>query len=300
MQLYTSLVRLKQAMNGGQMPPMTPVPESVHHIIDPALTIGLGALMEDEEKGLRCPVRSCGEWFHNLGQHIRKTHTAVGCDGVRRALEIPSTAALLSTRHIEARKTQSATAANRARLTDPELRRRALQARSVRAVAARRARSYSRNSRSTGRRNLANSCRAQLSHALIDLHHRLGRSPSVREAKIELGSEFVSRVETVFGTWTSAVAQCGLEAVKVGRPAVKTHAVLTALGSYFDAHQQLPRRTQADAPTRAPLIPSSLTIKRALGEPTWEDCMRKAARLLGIRDGRYGLQPFPEERESAA
>ena len=38
--LYTSLVRAKQELNDGVLPPMTPVPENVQHFIDPAFTPG--------------------------------------------------------------------------------------------------------------------------------------------------------------------------------------------------------------------------------------------------------------------
>ena len=58
--LYTSLIRAKQELNDGVLPPMTPVPENVQHFIDPAFTPGLGALEEDPEKGLRCPVKGWG------------------------------------------------------------------------------------------------------------------------------------------------------------------------------------------------------------------------------------------------
>jgi hypothetical protein len=98
MQLYTSLVRLKQAMNGGQLPPMMPVAQEALRFIDPSCTPGLGALEEDAEKGLLCPVRGCGRWFVHLTRHLNMTHSDIGgASGVRQLLSIPENAALYST-----------------------------------------------------------------------------------------------------------------------------------------------------------------------------------------------------------
>ena len=97
--LYTSLTNLKREMNGGRMPPMTPIPERALAVIDPALTPGLGALEEDPEKGLRCPVRGCGKWAHALSSHITSAHRNIGgVRGFKRMMSIPRTAALLSRR----------------------------------------------------------------------------------------------------------------------------------------------------------------------------------------------------------
>jgi hypothetical protein len=34
-QLYTTLVMVKMALNDGSLPPMTPIPENIQHIITP-------------------------------------------------------------------------------------------------------------------------------------------------------------------------------------------------------------------------------------------------------------------------
>lgn len=295
MQLYTSLVQLKRAMNGGQMPPMTPLPESVHHLIDPAFTIGLGALTEEAEKGLRCPVRGCGKWFQSLQSHLNTVHRGTGgASAVRRALEIPDGAPLVSKKLSEVRKADT-----QRRMAEgawvPGRARRALKS------APRPAKeSYRRGRSGMGVRNLRNSCVAQLSHALIDLHHELGRSPTVDEAIAKFGHGWMHAVRATFGSFGNAKAQCGLE-VYHGKPKrTPLETVLTALETYHAINGTLPSADQACDPRRTPVIPTYHTIRKALGEPTWYDCMRKAARILGIRDGRYGLQPFPDERESAA
>jgi hypothetical protein len=282
MQLYTSLVRLKQAMQNGATPPMTPIPESVHHIIDPAFTIGLGAITEDPVKGLRCPVRGCGTWHHVLSHHITSSHRSLGVDGVRRALSLPATMRLVSMAHSTRLR---AAAASR---PQSDRQRAAFRPGSRKGTVRRSA------SGTVGQRNMRDRCQAQLAHRLIDLRNTLGRTPTQAEAISAWGGHSVVReIEKVYGTWNNALVQCGMT---VRRKVDLTVAdALEGLRAYHSVHGVLPSIRQAAAPTRTPLVMSHNTIKKLLGEPTWYDCMRKAARSLGIRDGRYGLTPFADE-----
>lgn len=290
--LYTPLVRLKQAMNDGTLPPMTPVPESVHDIIDPAFTIGLGALDEDPEKGLRCPVRGCGEWMQSLRRHIRTAHPVVGVSGVCRALSIPERTPLMSQRTLALLSEKTKASGNLPRL--PSLSRRQ---RSEMAVRARQTQKVAHAT--MGARNLRNSCVAQLTHKLLDLKNRLGRTPVYREAALLISDNFGKEALAVFGSWNNALAHAGISENR--RRGWTPEQVIEALGAYYAANGVLPSNAQCRHTTRLPLLPTDVTIKKVLGEPTWYDCMRKAARILGIRDGRYGLLPFPDEerRESA-
>lgn len=296
MQLYTSLVRLKQAMNGGALPPMTPVPESVHHLIDPAFVPGLGALAEDPEKGLRCPVRGCGEWLQSLGQHAAWKHKDIGgANGIRDALSIPRTAPLVSqttrSRLVAANARQAAEGKRRTLQGQPE-HLRSSRSRAKRTAANRAAKN------TVGFLNLLDSCEAQTANKLIDLQNSLGRSPSKKDAVTVLGPYLIHRIVRVFGSWNSAKAQLGLEVMQRYRR-YTVDEVLAMLQAYYDVHGRLPSAHAVSRRRTDPVLPRRKPMMRALDEPTWYDCMRKAARMLGIRDGRYGLQPFEQPSEAA-
>lgn len=295
MELYTSLVQLKQAMNGGQLPPMTPVPENVQHLIDPTLTIGMGALMEDAEKGLRCPVRACGAWMHRLQRHWDTRHADIGgSQALRRALSLPHTVKLVSQQ--SAAKTRDMTVARQAAGAFPVGRARsdlAALSKFANAVPRRRTRT------TVAYKNLANNCVAQLSHRLIDLNHRVGRSPSENDARVSWGPEgdkMVGRIIRAFGTWNNAKAMCGLEAYTRGGRAKSRAAVMAGLSAYYDIHNCLPTVATVRQRHLRPLLPSDRAIMRALRAKSWQEAMEYAASLLNIYGGRYGL---PEKKKSA-
>lgn len=293
MQLYTSLVRLKQAMNGGTLPPMTPVPENVRHIIDPAFTPGLGALTEDTDKGLRCPVKGCGRYYQSLGPHLNQTHRDLGgAREIQRVLSLPHTARLESQRRTAARaqvmKEMNERGLSRgAPLTD-EHRQRARRVSGQRCGKAR---------RTTGYKNLKDNCDAQLSHKLIDLHHRLGRSPTQDEGIAIYNAGFVKALRAVYGTWANAKAQCGLEVYRQHGRRMTSEGVLDALEAWYQAHGSLPRSMDATARChRTPLLPNYQIILEKLNADSWPEAMRRAASLLNIYGGRYGLP----KRDTAA
>lgn len=279
MELYTSLIRLKISLNNGVLPPMTPLTERAKKFIDPAFTPGMGALNEDVFKGLQCPVRGCGRWFHRLYQHLAYTHRNIGgCDAVRRALDIPATVSLASCWQ------------------------RALGVEHLRAVQAAgrwhpmHGNSSSRGRRSDGReaqksmvyRNIRDRCTAQVTHRLADLANKIGRSPSETEFAVEYGLALARHCKSVFGSWNSFLAQCELPQRR-GSPRWSLEGLLAAYGAYYDAHHSLPSFHQAHAPTRTPLIPMYETVYRVLGTRSWPEAMRRVAAALGIVGGRYGL-----------
>lgn len=299
MNLYTSLVRLKQSMNDGRLPPMTPVPASAHQLIDPAFTIGLGALYEDSEKGLRCPIRECGGFYHNLGLHLRASHgSAGGSTAVRSALDIPLSAPLLSQRLLETHRDNSARSFEQTRRSRPftlPVHGKATEARR------RQSRTIKADRLTVGARNLRDTCLAQLSHKLIDLHHRLGRTPSSQEARTLNSPGFVAAVTRSFGTWDAALAHCGLQRFDRGaRQRVSRDKVLESLSAYFAEHGCLPTQSQAYHPKRTPIIPTPPTIMRVMATKSWPEAMRRAASLLNIYGGRYGLPTHLLQKHSAA
>lgn len=289
--LYTSLLRLKMSMNGGELPPMTDIPLSAQEVIDPTFTIGLGAFSEDAEKGLRCPVRGCGVYRHTMSFHLTTKHADVGgAEGVARLLEIPRSVKLISSKF---RATKVAEAARR--MADGSLQRHLATIRGMqpdRMKDRTRANATLRTMfKGAGVRNLQNRCEAQMRHALIDLQNTLGRSPCISEASKMIGEGFVGQVIQVYGSWNAAKAQFGLDQYKRGqsKKEVPREAVLEALLAYHNVHGTLPNVNQAQRPNRAPLIPSRPTILKAMGTSLWPEAMRRAASLLNIYGGRYGL-----------
>lgn len=277
-ELYTSLSRLKQAM-GGTLPPMTPIPEHVQHIIDPSLTIGLGAIEEDERKGLRCPVRGCGQYFHRLKQHIDQKHADIGGSArVLGALEIPRKVSLTS---------QVGAATMRQARVDVKVRGSRVR---VSAETTRKSRdTRTANLRSMNGRNARNLCEAQVQERFERMERQLGRSPSMADA-CDLGERnFMYAVIELYGSWSAAKAQFGLAVRTAGgqRPRTDRNAVLRAMQAYYDVHGDLPLSTEIANPTRTPLTPCLMTILRTLSHRSWLDCAQEIAATLGIHSERY-------------
>jgi hypothetical protein len=277
MELYTSLVRLKQAMNGGELPPMTDIPEAVQSFIDPALTIGLGAFEEDAELGLRCPVRGCGEYFHALTRHLDDSHADVGgAARVREALQITRGPSLTSQ---VARKRRSDSSRRIVREAGKERFANKLRA----AQGPRGRRRAGKYASLAGFRNLRNNCDAQMRAKLDALATKLGRSPSINDTIAEYGESLVAAIKRVYGSWDNAKAQWGFATLEGGKPARHTcEAVLRGIRAFHAMHGRLPMVQEADNPTRAPLICCGKATRRALGAATWLDAMERAAALLEV------------------
>lgn len=283
MELYTSLVRLKQEMNNGVLPPMTPVPLASLALIDPALTIGQGGLFEDAEKGLRCPVRGCGKFSHFLATHLNKSHAGIGgASAVRAALDIPPRVSLVSAR---ARASREPVASRPKEVSVANLRR-------CRGTGP----AVSRTRNSVAYKNLIDRCLAQLSQKILSLADELGRAPTEGEFKQRHGEGAFHAVKNAFGSWSSAKAQFDLQVYdgrKIGndKRRIPRAAVLEALSAWHEAHGDLPLIT--DAANRdgrqAPYVPSVNVVLRAFDTSSWPEAMRRAAAVLNIFGGRYGL-----------
>jgi hypothetical protein len=274
------------AMNGGQMPPMTPLDERAKKFIEPAFTPGMGALEEDPEKGLRCPVRGCGRFFHLLATHISHEHRAIGgAAAVRAALDIPTRVSLLSAKQ---------------RLIQEDAARRRFEQR-VRSGTApippHRPRgtpkghgvSVSCSKRSTANRNLADRCQAQLAHRLADLTSEIGRTPSQREWRSRYPDVSEGFIRSAYGSWNSFLAQCGVLIRRGPNRHLTVDGVLDAMGAFHAEHGDLPSAYEAHFLHRAPIIPSRRAVLRAMGASTWEEAMSQVAAALNIVGGRYGL-----------
>lgn len=296
-ELYTSLVRAKQELNGGTLPAMTPVPERVHHIIDPDLTVGMGALTEDPDKGLQCPVRGCGRWLVNLRQHLNGSHADVGgAKGVLRALSIPENVPLKP---------------RAAREKQAEVMRRNIDTgkidpmEGVRLSAEKRSAYYKRGRRTkratTGTRNLTNTCEAQIAQRILLVAEKVGRSPSMKEA-VALDPPLRSAAIRVYGSWNAAKAAVGLKTYDGSGGKASAgwgygrSDVLEMLGEFYRAHGRLPTVSEGRSPTRTPVIPSRPTIIKHLKADSWRDAMDKVETALIAR----GIMPNPRTLDHAA
>lgn len=276
MELYTSLTQLKMAMNGGHVPPMTPVPVEIQKYIDPAQTIGMGALIEDEKKGLRCPVRGCDKWQHALTNHLNKKHRGIGgAAAILRWLSIPEGTSLVSRaakkrfRAGQAASYNASDPAHPGRLNLP----RGLGNDPISA------KKRSDAARSIHTLNHSNNCPAQVSHRLIDLEHKLRRAPLMEDAEKEFGRAFVKSVLKVYGSWNSAKVQCGLEVHTNG---YTKDAIYVALEQWVRRHGRLPTYHEAKNPQRTPIIPAPGAILHTLNEQSWSLAMSHLAFVLGV------------------
>lgn len=286
MDLYTSLTRLKQAMNDGQLPPMTPLSDKALVHLDPEFTIGMGAIKEDSDKGLRCPVRGCGRYYHMLGTHLSMSHKDLGGkSGVKRLLSIPRSAPLVSSTRAARMRTaalghkEQQRAAGRNQMVrnkeDPQFFKRAMQARS-------------KAMRTAGFKNLRDTCVAQLTHRLIDLNHKLGHSPSKLEAHREFGTGIVEAMLATFGTWNAAKAHTGLKVFtkgaanqRLGDTPYTEDMVVECFKAYYEQHGRLPTSKTANSGNTIPLLPSATTVERVFG-CRWSQVMKKVAVRLNI------------------
>lgn len=200
MELYTSLTRLKMAMNGQALPPMTALTVRARGLLDPSFTPGMGALEARKSDGaLRCPIRGCGQYYHYLTAHL-SAHK-VSARVLRDVLGIPQSAGLVServksekrSRHIPTGKPHTS-----------ETRRRA-QARRQKTL------------KSSMMRNLQDACDEQLRGKLLALTQKLGRAPTVRQMVAEYGKGLRWRIERIFGTFNACKEHLGFRTYH-GRP----------------------------------------------------------------------------------
>ena len=280
--LVTTLTLLKASMNGA-LPPLTPLTERALKFFDPAFVPGMGILAEDPEKGLRCPLRDCGSWRQRLNVHM-KSHRRTG-DWLRRELGLSPRAALITDalRATLSANTKRQREMGRAHnLTAAEIR---MGQRSRRRGAG----ALGDRRRAISTRNLIGRCDAQLAHRLLDLQHRLGRSPTHADVSEHYGPALASYLEKLDGSFNATKARLGFATIKCRGVRWTLDAVLPSLLEWHRRHGALPSCRQVYNPNRLPLLPSYHTIMRALGADSWPEAMRRAATLLNIHGGRYGL-----------
>lgn len=295
---YTSISRAKLAI-GGKLPPMTPLGSDAKNILDERFTIGMGGLREDPKRGLQCPVKGCGKWLHVLSRHLTHAHGDIGGKiAVMDAMEIPRTTKLVSSSYHAMRQAQwkqldydeRCKPLEKAQARIRELRAMGLFKRAV----------PNKGMTTAGWRNHRDRCEAQMREPIRVLAATLDRTPTMHEVGSGVSEAFMWHCISVYGSWAAALKALGFTAYKVGvsprRKAIASREnVITALRAYVDVHGCLPLSTQAQSPSRKPLIPCRETIMRAFYAATWAEAMRAAAKVLDIADGRWGTDEHPKQ-----
>lgn len=297
--VYTTLTRVKMALNGGVLPPMTPLTAMARLVIEPSQTIGMGALIEDEERGLRCPVKGCDVWTHNLGAHARSHRAIGGVGAIRTALDIPETHSLLSAREHAIYSQRSKRLANPrfGPVSESEKAQRCTT-REARTTARARA------AMAVGARNMRDACEAQLRRKFADFRSEYGRRPSEQEFGTAfwpaIGGGYDGRpldvIHDVYGTWENAVAQLDVVTTPINATLTSEQAV-ACLRAWWNNWEDLPEEHDVRLRDEFPLLPPRLVILRAMKAESWDEAMRRAASLLNIYGGRYGL---PESARATA
>lgn len=268
-ELYTSVLHLKRVLAGRATAAFVPVSA---HFIDPDCVPGMGALNEDADGRLQCPVRGCRKYFLHLSLHLNREHRNVGgAAGVREALGIPARVGLLSA---TARIACGGGDASHLRGRYPGRGAPKGRARPMSAMA----------------KNMNDICAAQLQEKLSALAIQLGRRVTSRDFASHYGERALSAVKRTFGTWNNAKAIIGLQRRARGgdRPTVGRNLVLESMRTWYDAHGDLPSSHDVEKAERLPMLPCERTIKKALGVTTWHGAMRSVIEALGITSARYG------------
>lgn len=307
--VFTTLTMAKMELNGGVIPAMTPLTDRAKKICDPEFTPGMGALEADPETTkLRCPIKGCGEYRHQLAKHLNSTHRDVGGrDRVVRVLQLPPDAALVSP-EVQARLKENGRTVRRGGTcpattnegrrcngyaysdsTDGYCYMHWLNAEPGRRKNHQRAAAGKQGGRAqlTGVRNFHNTCRAQIAQRILSVRDRVGRVPSMSEAR-HYDPPLVGAIHRLYGWsgWNAALADCDLQTGTRTGGRYDKDGVLAMIAGFHDRHGRLPRRDEADAPT-VPPMPSAEAIFNALGVDGWTKAMRVSARILGVDAGVY-------------
>lgn len=272
-ELYTSQVHLKRLLAGQATPAFTPSPQSVLKVLDPEFFPGMGALNEDIQGRVQCPVRGCGEWHQLLARHLNISHKGIGgASAVKTALDLPLSSGLASARVRAAYRSRNNLAGKGRR--NPKGTGPSNQAHARRSMAS---------------RNFADSCPAQLETKISALAKKIGHSPSASDFRNEYGTGVFRSVLTVFGSWNAAKATCGLSTNKSNQDARVTAALCAeSLREWHRKHGDLPTVHEVRNPTIGPRLPTYKTILKAFGVDSWDAAMHSAIAFLRVKSERYG------------
>lgn len=159
-----------------------------------------GALIFDcEEDKIQCHF--CGEWFDTLQHHIRREHN-MDAAAYKKAVGLNKTTALISEGH-------------RAKLIAANHGKRLKNLRnhkgSKRSMATREKIRQTLKENRAEQQNLRNTCPEQLIDRLLNLHAKLGRTPTTDECP------FIETLKKVYGSYSNACAMAGIIPRKPGQ-----------------------------------------------------------------------------------
>ena len=273
MELHTTLSQLK-AQAQAQAQAMTRLTAEARRRLDPAFSNGMGSLQETVADGLRCPLKGCGSWHHNLGVHLQKEH-AMPAKIFRQMLDLPTSAPLLS-RVTIAKMRQKKGGWDGIRLIKPTTK-----------VIREAAQQREKDAATMGARNLEGRCDAQLAQRLQQLQESLGHTPTFNEATEWWGAGLVSYIVRHYGTWNTFKAHHDVPTNPQGGPElVPIERLVELLKGWHQVRGSLPTYDETAAADRT-LLPHPSTVLRAFCAEKWETAMVRAAAVLRIRDERY-------------
>ena len=99
------------------------------------------------------------------------------------------------------------------------------------------------------------------------------------------------------GSFNATKTRLGLAPTKPGLIATSLDAVLPSLAEWYGRYGSLPTRLQAIKADRLPRLPTAPVVLKACDTSSWPEAMRRAATLLDIHGGRYGL---PGQKQKTA
>lgn len=285
---YTTLEHLKRSLNNGELPVMTPLSEKAKRLIDQRFVLGDGGLQEDVRRGLRCPAKGCGGYFHNLAKHWASKHgkTIGPTATLREVLSLkPATPLWSSTFRSKMADVQSPQLKSRVRALAAAAPRKQDPGFVAKRMEARRA-----STNSMEARNLRNSCDAQMRKRYNDCRDRLGREPTMRD----FDRSFEYAVARHYGSINAFRAAIGVAPV-YGKPFIPEDDVVASFDAWRKAHGRLPTIAEAAMVDRTPYLPSVPKVFRTFGVKSWPVAMSHVAWLLGFDDPNYS----PKQREAA-
>lgn len=272
-QLYTSIAHTKIAMqNGGAPPPITQFAPEWRARFDMDSVLGLGALIEDRELGLKCPFKDCPAYCHSLSPHVRAFH-GVSAEELKKALGLPPSMSLLSKKAREKMSMiqQRLFREGRSGIVKAIAKGRELRKRYAKRPEAKRWRPKTKGL-SVAARNWRGSCNAQLGEKLKNAVDESGVSNMTQATAIEvLGYSLFKKVIRTYGTWNTAKAVHGLPVRFRMARRLEMKQVVDSFSAFEKKYGRFPSSGEAQRGHYAPLIPSYNPVMRVTKAKTWRE-----------------------------
>lgn len=234
--LYTAQTRAKATLNGGEAPPMTPVP--ARGVVDPAFTPGMGSLDADPAGRLRCPVVGCGRFTDNLSAHLRTHKDVLGrapVSALRRVLDLPPSAPLGKGSARAKKAGQRQVSSRRGPARSPDLRPPHL---------------------TQGHRNIRNSCDQQLCKRWMAVRDKVSRDPGPKDAEHH-DPRLVGAAWELGWTWDDLSTFVRLRVGLLKTQDQKRAAVASLVAAWSRENGREPTLADIRFPSTTPPLPST-------------------------------------------